>query len=1053
MKKLPATSVLLLLASLTGFVLPARGSLSINEFLTINVEGPADKDGSLSPWVEIHNDSETDLNLVGWHLTDDPSDLTKWEIPRKTVPANGYALLFVSGKDFASLFNPEVHANFKLSLSDDYLALVEPDGMTIASHYAEIPKQRKGISYGLSENKEPRYFQIPTAMEANRAPLEGFVADTKFSVDRGFYDSPFQVEITTKTPGARIIYTTSGREPSPGSLFSGPIEHVYDGPITIEKTTVLRAAAFKDGLGPTNVDTQTYIFVDDVIKQETMRTQITESETYGPRMHEALTALPSLSLAVEDAQFVGSGNSNTNDVESPTSVEWLNPDGSAGFQVDSGISRFGGYYTNFAKKSFRLYFRKRYGPGTLKYPLFRGHEFGKAPVEEFDSLNLRSGSHDMQARGAYMSNRFVDDSMLEMGGMAPHGRFVHVYLNGVYWGQYHLRERWNAAMFAHYFGGSEDDYDAINGNDNFTSDFRAYDGDLDYWRETETLSREGQPWEVLQNRVNLKDYLEFMLLWSTGDSESEFQAVGSRARQIPFHFYMKDADGWLRSPSSGRISHPGPGRFLSSLRSQGHPDFQIFIADLIHKHYFNDGALTDNANIARLQRRVDEIEVAFIAEAARWNFRPPFDWRGYQANLIERHFPGLANTMIKRFKQIGFYPDDMTAPHFHQHGGLIEPGFLLEMTAGTLFNPQGGSFLYTLDGSDPRLPGGGVSDQALIYDRQASGITLNQTVTVKARTLEENQWSALTEATFYLGEQPQAGDLILTEIHYHPAPPSAAEIAAGFVDDNAFEFIEIYNPTDRLIELSQVSFTRGIQFSFADAATLQLGPGEATLVVQNRAAFEQRYGTSLPIAGDYPSSKLSNGGETIRLSLANGVLLYEIEFDDKDPWPKTADGEGPSLVLINPDGDEDAGDSNRWQASPLTGGSPGIISAENDSPAFFIDQDGDGLVHLLERALGSSDADPASGPGHFELRAQVMTVDGKTERYWVFETQRDPQANDLELSLEVSQDLRQWINGDQAFLELPEAPSGPGKIAWRSRQPAAALTESPSYLRLRVRQR
>ena len=63
-------------------------------------------------------------------------------------------------------------------------------------------------------------------------------------------------------------------------------------------------------------------------------------------MRKALTDLPSISLSVEDPQFVGGGASNTNDVESPTSVEWLNSDGSEGFQIDGGISRFGGYFTS-----------------------------------------------------------------------------------------------------------------------------------------------------------------------------------------------------------------------------------------------------------------------------------------------------------------------------------------------------------------------------------------------------------------------------------------------------------------------------------------------------------------------------------------------------------------------------------------------------------------------------------------------------------------------------------------------------------------------------------
>ena len=171
-----------------------------------------------------------------------------------------------------------------------------------------------------------------------------------------------------------------------------------------------------------------------------------------------LKSIPSISLVVENP-----GTLNTDD-ERKLSVEMIFPDGTAGFQEDAGVTHFGGYFTNFSKKSFRLYFRSEYGAKKLRYPVFEGFDYDLPPAQEFDSLNLRSGSHDMIDRGAYMSNRFTDDSMLEMGHIAPHGRFVHVYINGIYWGQYHLRERWNASMASEYLGGSKQDYEAINAN-------------------------------------------------------------------------------------------------------------------------------------------------------------------------------------------------------------------------------------------------------------------------------------------------------------------------------------------------------------------------------------------------------------------------------------------------------------------------------------------------------------------------------------------------------------------------------------------------------------
>ncbi|MDC1206674.1 CotH kinase family protein, partial [Akkermansiaceae bacterium] len=122
-------------------------------------------------------------------------------------------------------------------------------------------------------------------------------------------------------------------------------------------------------------------------------------------------------------------------------------------QVNAGVVRFGGAFTNFAKRSIRLHFRSEYGPSRLKFPLYDGHDYKTPPVENFDALDLRAGNHDMVARGAYLSNRFTDDSMLDMGQIAPHGRFVHLYFNGNYRGQYHVRERWAAAMLASYFPG------------------------------------------------------------------------------------------------------------------------------------------------------------------------------------------------------------------------------------------------------------------------------------------------------------------------------------------------------------------------------------------------------------------------------------------------------------------------------------------------------------------------------------------------------------------------------------------------------------------------
>ena len=199
----------------------------------------------------------------------------------------------------------------------------------------------------LSEDLITGYFDKPTPGAPNVSAIPGYITDTKFSVNRGFFNEPFQLEITTETPSVEIRYTTDGTLPTE--------EHgkVYTEPLTIDKTTILQAAAFGSGFRPTNVDTQTYIFHADVVALSTMNRSVTENPVYGPQMHDALKAVPSISLV-----FPG----DVDRTEKQASVEFINFEAGS-TQMDIGMERYGNYHTNFAKRSIRMNFRSEYGPG------------------------------------------------------------------------------------------------------------------------------------------------------------------------------------------------------------------------------------------------------------------------------------------------------------------------------------------------------------------------------------------------------------------------------------------------------------------------------------------------------------------------------------------------------------------------------------------------------------------------------------------------------------------------------------------------------------------
>lgn len=163
-------------------------------------------------------------------------------------------------------------------------------------------------------------------------------------------------------------------------------------------------------------------------------------------------------------------------------------------------------------------------------------------------------------------------------------------------------------------------------------------------------------------------------------------------------------------------------------------------------------------------------------------------------------------------------------------------------------------------------------------------------------------------------EPASAANLVISEIHYHPA------------DNDLEEFIELQNISTTTIDLSSVTFTAGIDFEFP-ANTLLL-PGERILVVIDLPVFQAKYGTTLNVAGTFNNlTKLSNKGETIRLESPTGVLIQEVTYNDNAPWPTSSDGNGPSLVLINPTGNPDHNLATNWRQNTIIGGTPGSTDA------------------------------------------------------------------------------------------------------------------------------
>src|SRR5262245_39476021 len=124
----------------------------ISEFMASNSSAVLDEDNDYSDWLEIYNPCLPSVNLDGWYLTDDAANLTKWRFPAVTLTRGHLFVVFASGKNRRTA-GSQLHTNFKLDAGGEYLALVEPDGATIAYEFAPTyPPQIPDVSYGVPQS-------------------------------------------------------------------------------------------------------------------------------------------------------------------------------------------------------------------------------------------------------------------------------------------------------------------------------------------------------------------------------------------------------------------------------------------------------------------------------------------------------------------------------------------------------------------------------------------------------------------------------------------------------------------------------------------------------------------------------------------------------------------------------------------------------------------------------------------------------------------------------------------------------------------------------------
>ena len=392
-----------------------KSDLIISEVMNNNYSYLAQNGNRYYDWIELYNNSDSDINLSEYSLSTSASNLMDYNLPDITL-ASGEYIVFMASGDTNLTNNSYYHTNFKLS-ENEGVYLSKNNKIVDCMNLADIPN---GYSYGRSNQRGFYFYSNPTPGYANGEgnAIISFMPTT--SVDKGIYDDVDYLAVELHGYGT-IYYTTDGSEPDRYSS-------VYSSPLTLTSTTVLKAKVINSGEIESSTNVATYLINEN-------------------------NSLPVVSISMDSSDFSYLNyNSYDTDLELQCYMEFFEEDD--GFSIPCAISCFGGNARGDDKKSYAIRFKAQYGARNLKYQLFSNRDNAV-----FDSLVLRTGSNDWTKTifrdlfSTSLSEEYVDTQA---------GRACILYVNGEYYGIYNIREKVNARFIADHYNIDPDTVSIVN---------------------------------------------------------------------------------------------------------------------------------------------------------------------------------------------------------------------------------------------------------------------------------------------------------------------------------------------------------------------------------------------------------------------------------------------------------------------------------------------------------------------------------------------------------------------------------------------------------------
>ena len=872
------------------------------------------------------------------------------------------------------------------------------------------------------------YFPSPTPGAPNIAGTNNIGGPVTISPPGGTFNTAQSVTLTSSTPASQIRYTTDGTVPA----VSSPL---YSAPLNLSASTRIRARTFTADSSPGPVSSESYFRLEADLQSFTSDLPIVVLDNFGsggfpgpgssfqPMVMAVFDPQTNGRSALTNApQLITRGGSHTRgsstagqskpNLRIETWGEIDNEDKAVDlldFPKESDFILYAPYDFDraFMRNAFMYHLSNQVGQYAVRTRF----------VEVFANTGGGNLSYASDYHGVYvlMESIKIDNDRVDITKLDPGDNTGPDVSGGYLW----KVDRGSPAFFTigqgdqqviedpdptsitpaqtSYLRGHLNDFGSALTGGNFTDPVLGYAPYInqDSWIDHHLLNVLAFNVDALRLSTFLhKDRNKSIVAGPIWDFDRSLESYDGRDN---------NPQVWSDSGGTSFFEHGWYDRLFDD------PDFAQDWIDRWCQLRLPGGTFTNASLFSVLDAMEAEVTEAAPRNYARWTAVPPNN-----GGSVAGEVQNIKNWLATRTAWI----DSQLAGKvtLSQNGGVEASGFQV-----TLSGPAGSAIYYTLDGRDPRGDGGTFSGS--LY---TGPITLNSSAHIVTRayeasnptTLFDSRWGGSAQATFVVGGTlaANASNLVITEVHYNPSPPSNAEMTAGFLDADDFEFLELFNPGVQEIDLVDSQFDDGITFTFPLNAIIL--PGERLILAKTPDAFTFRYGAGFNVTGGYSGTSLSNDGEHLRLLDRDGVLITEFTYNDV--WYKPTDGGGYSLELRDPATPlAQLGIAASWGISCEFGGTPGVAGTgfsqeysiwgqdyfstleldDSNISGPLVDLDGDGLDNLMEYALNLNPRVGSSAQGP----AAIIT-DNKLAITFT----RWKKALDLSYHAEVSDNLTDW---------------------------------------------